>query len=154
MNDMRKRWLPFDCFPERRFDPDFPLALWFSGLWLYLKSFLYLCYVYAIGLDPSPYTTAVSLEMFYFGAALVPAFLLGSGLWHEKRWAVIPAVVFFALDTPVLIFHVLRLSAFGYLDAGLNKFLEYGSLLLNACAGGWLFGYLIGTGNGRNSGAK
>ena len=26
-------------FPRRRFDADFPLVLWFAGLWFYLKSF-------------------------------------------------------------------------------------------------------------------
>ena len=95
----RKLW-PFDWFPARRFDPDFPLAFWFAGLWFYLKSFLYICYVYMLGTEPPPYSTSEIVEVVYFGMAIVPALLAGAALWNEKKWVVIPAVFFLVIDTP------------------------------------------------------
>jgi len=43
--------LSWDQLPgKRRFELDFPLVFWFAGLWLFLKSFLCLCYLYMMGL--------------------------------------------------------------------------------------------------------
>ena len=80
-----RQWLPFQWFPQRRFDPNFPLAFWFAGLWFYLKSFLYLCYIYMLGLEPPPYSTDVVFEIVYFAVTMVPALLLGLALWNEKK---------------------------------------------------------------------
>jgi hypothetical protein len=124
-------------FPGRRFDADFPLVLWFAGLWFYLKSFLYLCYVYMLGIEPPPYP----LETFYFALGILPALLLGIALWNEKKWLLLPAIIFLGLDTPVLLLHIRRLSHAGFLDSGLTLVLEYGSLALNLLAFGWLIGY-------------
>lgn len=135
----------FRWFPSRRFDPSFPLAFWFAGLWFYLKSFLYLCYVYMLGLDPPPYSPAVIVETAYFGATLIPCFLLGAAFWNERKWVVLPAILFLLVDTPMLIFHVVRLAQAGYMDSGLTRILEFGSLLLNVVAIGWLFGYYSST---------
>lgn len=131
----------FQWLPERRFDLDFPLAFWFAGLWLYLKSFLYLCNVYTMGLEPPPYPTLVIAEAVYFGAALIPSFLIGLALWNEKKWIVPWAILFLLLDTPVLLYHVMRLDAAGFLDSGLTKVLEFGSLGLNVASLAWLLGY-------------
>jgi hypothetical protein len=131
----------FSWFPAQRFDPDFPLVFWFAGLWFYLKSFLYVCYVYMLGLDPPPYSTAVILETVYFGITLTPCLFLGAAFWNKREWVVLPAVVFLFVDTPVLVFHVLRFAQMGYLDSGLSRALEFGSLVLNIVALGWLFGY-------------
>jgi hypothetical protein len=130
-------------FPLRRLDPDFPLALWFAGLWFYLKSFLYFCYVYMAGMDPPPYSTAVIAETIYFGVMIIPALLLGLAMWNEKKRFVIVAILFLAVDSPVLILHVLRLAYGGFLDSGLTKALEIGSLGLNAIALGSLAGYYV-----------
>jgi hypothetical protein len=134
---------PFEWFPQKRFDPHFPLPVWFAGLWLYLKSFLYLCYLYMLGIDPPPYSTAVIIEMVYFGLMMVPALLLALALWHNREKFYWAAVVFLAIDTPFLIFHVIRLSQGGFLDSGLTKVLEFGSLFLNMIALGWLFGFVF-----------
>lgn len=128
-------------FPKRRFDPDFPLAFWYAGLWFYLKSFLYLCYVYMLGLDPPPYSTSIMVETFYFGVTIVPCLLLGAAFWNEKQWAMFPAIVFLVVDTPMLLFHVLRLAEAGFLDSGLTRVLEFGSLVLNVVCLGWLIGH-------------
>lgn len=127
--------------PERRFDANFPLAFWFAGLWMYLKSFLYLCNVYSMGLEPPPYSSFVTAEAIYFGVMIVPAFLLGLALWNEKKWAVALAIAFLLLDTPVLLFHVMRLDSAGFLDSGLTKVLEFGALGLNVASLAWLLGY-------------
>ncbi|MEI7448903.1 MAG: hypothetical protein WCJ75_04705 [Desulfomonile sp.] len=136
----RNLWF-FQWFPSRRFEVDFPLVFWFAGLWFYLKSFLYVCYIYMAGLEPPPYPPEVTVEIVYFGLAIVPSLLLGLALWNEKRWAVVPAIGFLLLDTPVLFLHVLRLAHDGFLDSGLTKILELGSLVLNVVAVGWLIGY-------------
>lgn len=124
-------------FPRRRFDPDFPLVLWFAGLWFYLKSFLYFCYVYMLGIEPPPYP----LETFYFALGILPSLIGGITLWNEKRWALLPAIVFLGIDTPILLFHVLRLNQAGFLDSGLTMILEYGGLALNVLAFVWLIGF-------------
>ena len=128
-------------FPKRRFDLDFPLALWFAGLWFYLKSFLYVCYLYMLGLDPPPYSSFIIVEIVYFAVAILPAFLLGLMLWNERKWIVNWAIAFLIIDTPMLIYHVWRLNAAGYLDSGLTNVLEFGSLVLNVIALGWLIGH-------------
>jgi hypothetical protein len=129
-------------FPVNRFDPDFPRALWFAGLWLYLKSFLCLCYLYMIGVEPTPYTTEIKVEIVYFAVAFIPALLLGLALWNRKRSAVKFAFVFFIIDTPLMLFHVLRLSQAGLLEAGLTGWLEYSAVILNVVALGWLVKYV------------
>jgi len=131
----------FHWFPRRRFEPDFPLVFWFAGLWFYLKSFLYLCYVYMMGLDPPPYATAVIVETAYFTITAIPCFLLGAAFWNQKSVVVLPSILFLAVDTPVLVYHVIRYAQAGYLDSGLTRALEFGSLLLNVVSLGWLFGY-------------
>ncbi|MGC8660659.1 MAG: hypothetical protein ACP5U1_16455, partial [Desulfomonilaceae bacterium] len=121
----------FELFPERRFDADFPMVFWLAGLWFYLKTFLYLCYLYMLGLDPTPYSSAAKFEIFYFAIALVPAFLLGIGFWNEKAKSWILGIIYLVIDTPILGFHVLRMADEGYLDSGLSQFFEIGSLLMN-----------------------
>jgi hypothetical protein len=128
-------------FPLRRFDPDFPLAFWFAGLWFYLKGFLYLCTLYMIGLEPAPYALDVKVEIVYFAVAVIPSLLLGLALWNEKRSALKPAIVFLVVDTPFLLFHVIRLAETGMLESGLTNVLEYGGLALNLVAVCWLIGY-------------
>lgn len=146
MSDTNSRtWLDI-CFPARRFDEDFPLALWFAGLWFYLKSFLYLCYLYTLGLEPPPYAPWTRMEIGYFLAAFLPVFILGMALWNEKRWAIIPSVIFLLIDTPVLIVHVGYLAKAGFLESGLTRVLEYGALGLNIMALGWLIGYRMFSG--------
>lgn len=135
-NPWTLRW-----FPRRRFDPDFPLAFWFAGLWFYLKSFLYLCNLYMIGLEPAPYALDVKVEIVYFAVAFIPSLLLGMALWNEKRSALKPAIVFLVVDTPFLLFHVIRLAETGMLESGLTNVLEYGGLALNLVAVCWLIGY-------------
>jgi hypothetical protein len=130
-----------EWLPDRRFDKDFPLAFWFAGLWLYLKSFLYLCNVYTIGLEPPPYPMPVLVEALYFGAAIIPSFLIGFALWNEKKWVLTWAILFLLLDTPLLLFHVWRMDQAGFLDSGLSKVLEFGSLGLNIMSVAWLLGY-------------
>ena len=127
-------------FPDRRFDADFPLVLWFAGLWLYLKSFLYLCYIYMFGLEPQPLPTASLVEVVYFAVVMVPSLLLGMALWNDKRRFVTPAVAFLLVDTPFLVFHVIRLAQAGYLESGLTSVLEIGSLALNVISFSWLMG--------------
>lgn len=128
-------------FPSRRFENDFPLVMWFTGLWLYLKSFLYLCFLYMIGLDPPPYPIEIQAETAYFALAIVPAFVLAWALWNEKSWVLTPAIVFSFIDTPLVLMHVLRLAQEGFLDSGLTRVLEFGSLVLNVVCLGWLLGY-------------
>lgn len=128
-------------FPEYRLDPEFPLPMWFAGLWFYLKSFLYLCYVYMLGLEPPPYSSGAIFEIVYFGLAMVPAFAFGLLLWNRKEQFTLPAIVFLAADTPVLLFHIIRLGQSGFLDSGLTKIVEFGSLGLNIAALAWLISY-------------
>jgi hypothetical protein len=141
MNDATKGGFLEILFPRRRLAPDFPLPLWFAGLWLYLKAFLYFCYFYMLGLEPPPYPTEVMVEILYFGATFIPIFLMGVALWNDKRWILIPTIVFLFVDTPLLLYHVLRLAEGGFLDSLLTKILEIGSLVLNVAALGWLMGY-------------
>ncbi len=136
-----RTWWNLRWFPDRRLEPDFPLALWLAGLWFYLKSFLYFCYVYMAGMEPPPYSPGVIAETVYFGAAIVPCILLGLAMWNEKKKFVLPAILFLGLDTPVLGLHVLRLAQAGFLDSGLTKAMELGSLMLDVVAFGWLVGY-------------
>lgn len=137
-NQERAAW---QLFPRRRFDSDFPLALWFAGLWFYLKSFLYVCYLYMLGLEPPPYSGFVFFEILYFAVTITPTFLLGLMLWNGRKWVLTWAIVFLLIDTPMLLVHVMRLEYAGYLDSGLTKVLEFGSLVLNVIALGWLIGY-------------
>jgi len=141
MNSNNETGQSWRLFPRTRFDPNFPLALWFAGLWFYLKSFLYVCYLYMLGLDPPPYAAAVIVEIGYFAITILPAFLLGLMLWNERKRVTGWAIAFLIVDTPMLLFHVMRLEAAGYLDSGLTKVLEFGSLFLNVIALGWLIGY-------------
>jgi len=127
-------------FPLRRFNTDFPLVLWFAGLWFYLKSFLYLCYVYMFGLEPQPLPADSMFEVVYFALMIIPCLLLGMAMWNERRRYIVPAVAFLALDTPVLLYHIWRLNEAGYLDAGLTSVLELGSLTLNIISLLWLLG--------------
>jgi len=136
-----QNWLSH-WFPQRRFDPDFPTALWFAGLWFYLKSFLYFCYVYMLGTEPPPYDAWTWTEIYYFAGAMIPSLLLGLAMWREKKNMVWIAIAFFLIDTPMLVFHVKRLAELGFLDSGLTKALEFGSLGLNFVALGWLLGYV------------
>ncbi len=129
-------------FPKRRFDADFPLVLWFAGLWLYLKSFLYLCYVYMFGLEPLPLPPASVVEVIYFLVMMVPSLLLGRAMWNNRRDFLVAAIVFLAIDTPFLIFHVSRLADAGYFDSALTAVLELGSLALNIFSLAWLLGSL------------
>jgi len=132
---------PLQWLPDRRFDAGFPLAFWFAGLWFYLKSFLYLCNVYTMGLEPPPYSALVIAEAVYFGLALIPSFLMGLALWNERKWIVSWAILFLLIDTPVVLYHVMQLDASGFLDSGLTKVLEFGSLGLNVISLAWLIGY-------------
>lgn len=141
--DICKRWTA-SLFPPERFELSFPLAWWLAGLWLYLKSFLYVCFVYMIGLDPPPYSGEILFEIAYFAVALFPALILAWALWNNKKWALMPAIVFFFVDTPILFMHVMRLGQEGFLDSGLTKALELGSLVLNVVCLGWLLGYRAG----------
>jgi hypothetical protein len=134
--------LSIKWFPDRRLDTDFPLPVWFAGLWFYLKSFLYLCYVYMLGIEPPPFSTPAMVEIVYFSATMVPALLLGLAMWNEKEKYYFPAIAFLVVDTPFLFYHVMRLDQGGFLDSGLTKVLEFGSLALNVIALGWLMGYL------------
>ncbi len=136
-----RTWWNLRWCPDRRMEPDFPLALWLAGLWFYLKSFLYFCYVYMAGMEPPPYPPAVIAETVYFGVAVVPCLLLGLAMWNEKKRFILPAILFLGLDTPVLGLHVLRLGYGGFLDSGLTKAMELGSLTLDVVAFGWLVGY-------------
>jgi hypothetical protein len=130
-------------FPQRRFDTDFPLVLWFAGLWFYLKSFLYLCYVYMFGLEPQPLPMASMIEVVYFAIMIIPSLLLGMAMWNDRRRYIGPAIAFLAVDTPVLIYHILRLMDAGYLDVGLTSVLELGSLTLNVISFSWLMGSYV-----------
>jgi len=127
-------------FPGRRFDADFPLVFWFAGLWFYLKSFLYLCYLYMFGLESRPLPPDLLIEAVYFGLMMIPSLLLGMAMWNDKRRYIVLAIAFLGLDTPLLIFHILRLGEAGYLDAGLTSVLEIGSLALNVISFSWLMG--------------
>lgn len=128
-------------FPPRRFENDFPLAVWFTGLWFYLKGFLYFCFLYMIGLDPPPYPGEVQIEIVYFAIAMVPTLVLAWSLWNEKNWGMTLAIVFLFIDTPFLLMHVLRLGSEGFLDSGLTKTLEFGGLALNVVCLAWMLGY-------------
>ncbi len=145
MTDNKLTRLFAGCFPEKRFDPDFPLVLWFVGLWFYLKSFLYICYVYMLGLEASWYSTGTLVETCYFAAALIPVFLMGRALWNEKPWAQGLALMFLIVDTPLLFLHVMRLSSDGYLESGLTSVLEYGGLGLNLISLAWLVASSMGS---------
>lgn len=140
MSVIPRKLFPFEWFPTRRFAPDFPLSFWFAGLWFYLKAFLYSCYFYMQGIEPPPYSGWVTLEIVYFGLTVIPCLILAVSLWNEKKQAVLPAIALLLLDTPILLFHVLRLAEAGFLDSGLTKVLEVGSLFLNVTALGWLIG--------------
>jgi hypothetical protein len=129
-------------FPGERLNPDFPLAIWFAGLWCYFKAFLYLCYVYMLGLEPPPYSTGTICEVVYFGITMIPFALLGYELWHRVGRFVLLAVLMLAVDTPILFAHVWRLGTLGFLDSTLTKVLEFGGLLLNVVALSWLLGYM------------
>ncbi len=129
--------------PPRRLDPDFPMAFWFAGLWLYLKSFFYLCNLYSIGIDQMPFPAPVKIEIAYFALAFVPSLLLGLVLWNERREHLKTAILFLAIDTPLLLFHVWRMSRSGMLDSFLTLVLELGSLGLNFLALGWLVSYAV-----------
>ena len=78
--------------------------MWFAGLWFYLKSFLYLCYVWMAGMDPPPYPPAVIAETIYFGVTIVPSLLLGLAMWNDKKRFIVLALVFLGIDTPLLFF--------------------------------------------------
>jgi hypothetical protein len=131
-------------FPDRRLDPGFPLALWFAGLWLYLKSFLYVCYLYMIGTEEPSATLIVKVEIAYFALAFIPALFLGCALWNEKKGAAGLAIAFLLVDTPLMVLHVFRLSTEGFLTPGLTKILEFGSLGLNVLCVAWLGQYIAG----------
>ena len=143
MNERQdKPWI-LNWFPERRFAPDFPLVLWFVGLWFLLKSFVCLCQFYSIGLEPpSSYDTWVRTELWYFGAACIASLLLGLALWNEKKLATKLALFFLIVDTPMLFFHIMYLYSIQYLDSAIQMVLEFGSLGLNVICLGWLIGYL------------
>jgi hypothetical protein len=128
-------------FPERRFDLDFPVVYWFAGLWFYLKGFLYLCFLYMLGSDPGPYETSIIFEVIYFSLAFIPSLILGFGFWNEKTWVIGPSLVFLLVDSPVLLFRVLRLADAGFLDSGLTQIFEFGGLVLNLITLVWLFAY-------------
>jgi hypothetical protein len=93
------------------------------------------------GIEPPPYSSGTWFEIAYFGITFIPAFLLAYGLWQLKEKYIGPSILFFLIDTPVLAFHVLRLAQAGYMDSGLTKILELGSLVLNVVALGWLIGF-------------
>lgn len=130
-------------FPQERFDATFPVPLWFAGLWLYLKSFLYVCYVYNLGIDPPPYSSGALIEIAYFAIAIFPSFFLALALWNRKEGSVVPTLLFLAVDTPFLLYHVVRLGQMGFLDSGLTRIVEFGSLALNGIAIGLLINYLL-----------
>jgi len=67
--------------------------------------------------------------------------LIGLALWNDKKWVVAWAIAFLLIDTPVLLFHVMRMDAAGFLDSGLTKILEFGALGLNVASVAWLLGY-------------
>ncbi len=143
MNKVGWKLLNWDRLPgQRRFEEDFPLVYWFAGLWLFLKSFLCLCYLYMIGLEPSPYSLSAWVEVIYFAVAFGPALWLAIALWNETRNAVKLAIIFFIVDTPLLFFHVLNVSKVGGLESGLTMVLEFGSLGLNFVSLGWLLSYV------------
>ena len=127
-------------FPDRRFESNFPMVFWLAGLWFYLKSFLYFCYLYTLGLEPTPYPPLAKFEIIYFSLALIPAFWLGFAFWNEKAMSSLIGVIYLIIDTPILGFHVLRMADEGYLDSGLTQFLEVGSLAMNVIVLGWLIG--------------
>lgn len=141
MNEKPEKVWFLNWFPTRRFELDFPLVFWFSGLWFLLKAFLYLCNVYAIGLEPSPYLLSVRIELVYFGAACIVSLMFGLALWNEKKGASKPAAIFLIVDTPMLLFHIIRLSEAGFLDSGITVALEFGSLALNLISLVWLIAY-------------
>ena len=85
MHDINETDSSMKWFPRARLDDDFPMALWLAGLWFYLKSFLYLCYLYMLGLDPTPYSTPAKVEIAYFAVAFVPSLLLGMALWNRRE---------------------------------------------------------------------
>ncbi len=141
MNTTTESWAA-KWFPKERFNPNFPLVLWFAGLWFYLKSFLYICYVYVFGLEPMPMPTGSIVEVIYFLLAIVPSLLLARAMWNYNRTFILPAIAFLVVDTPFLGYHILRLADAGYLDSGLTSVLELGSLTLNVIALAWLMGSL------------
>jgi hypothetical protein len=143
MTSTQSIWNPFGWFPNKRFEDTFPLVYWFAGLWFYLKSFLYLCYIYMLGIEPPPYPIEIKIEVVYFALTAIPFFYLGWSFWKENSRTTVPSIALLAIDTPFIFFHVLRLAYEGYLDSGLTKVLEFGSLALNVIALGWLIGYRI-----------
>ncbi len=142
MHDTNRTDSSLKWFPRERLDADFPMALWLAGLWFYLKSFLYICYLYMLGLDPTPYSTLAKMEIGYFAVAFIPALLLGMALWNQREKFITPAILFLLVDTLMLILHVMRLAQAKLLDSDLTRVLEYGSLALNVIALCWLIGYL------------
>lgn len=142
MNEAAKGNNRLRLLPEDRFDSDFPLVLWAAGLWLYLKSFLYLCNLYVIGLEPAPYQLGLKIEIAYFAIAFIPSFIIGLMLWNRRPGFEILATVFLVLDTPFLIFHIINLAQTNFLESGLTKLLEYSSLGLNFLLLGWLIANL------------
>jgi hypothetical protein len=94
-----------------------------------------------LGSDPGPYEPAIIFETFYFSIALIPAVILGYAFWNEKEWALTPAIVYLLLDSPILLFRVLRLAEAGFLDSGLTQVFELGGLILDLVTLGWLFAY-------------
>ncbi len=142
MSERREKFWLLNWYPERRFAPDFPLAFWFVGLWFLLKSFVCLCQIYSIGLEPPPYSTWVKIELWYFAFACVVSVVMGLALWNEKKAVTKPALFFLIVDSPMLLFHIMYLTSIGYLDSGIQMVLEYGSLTLNVICLGWLIGNL------------
>ena len=90
------------------------------------------------GLEPLPLPTESMVEVVYFVIMIVPCLLLGRAMWNDKRGFVVPAMVFMVIDTPFLIYHLLRLADAGYLESGLTTVLELGSLSLNIISLVWL----------------
>ncbi|MFC1834895.1 hypothetical protein ACFL2Q_09195 [Thermodesulfobacteriota bacterium] len=142
MSHTNRKPLLAHLFPSRRLDRDFPLLYWFAGLWFYLKSFLYVCYLYGLGLEPE-LDTSSQIEVIYFAVVFIPCFLLARALWNEKHWAFWPSLVFLLVDTPFQIFHVIHLAAGGYMESTLTRILEYGALGLNMTCIGWFTGYWV-----------
>lgn len=98
--------------------------------------------MYMLSTEPQPYSLWMWIEIGYFTAAMIPSLLLGVAMWREKKKLVSLAVLFLVIDTPMLTYHVMRLAEGGFLDSGLTKFLEFGSMALNFISLGWLIGYM------------
>ena len=93
MNKIDDKGQSWQLFPKSRFDLDFPLALWFAGLWFYLKSFLYVCYLYMLGLDPPPGGAPARHRATARGRARLRINRRGTALSFSstKRWTSLPA---------------------------------------------------------------